>query len=183
MINRMSYEKPEVTFWSAGELDAIEATMSGGVGGSTGGSGGSANAKWVAYVYGFDYGDHVNTTAIAGQEEMYLSNMGYTVYINTTVAASFAVGTSPATGYNRMNSGVFVFNGHANAGSCAFNGNASYLTATKSGSPYYKFDHISMSNCKAAFFYGVLNSGLQGRVWQFNNNRSRPWSNLCVWLE
>lgn len=122
----------------------------------------AATAAETAYVYGFDYGDHVNTTAIAAQEQMYLNNLGYQTYCNTDVTASFAVGTSPSTGVSRMNSGVFAFNGHAGPGSCQFadasNGNDTFLTAKKSGTSgtytYSKFESVDMSNCKAAFFFG-----------------------------
>lgn len=112
----------------------------------------AASASETAYVYGFDYGD-VNTTAIAAQEQMYLNNLGYQTYCNTTVESSFAIGTSPTTGTSRMNCGVFSFNGHASAGSCEFY-NDTYLTAKKTGGDYVKFDTLDMSNCKAAFFFG-----------------------------
>jgi hypothetical protein len=36
MTSKLTYEKPELSFWTAEELDAIEATMSGGGGGGTG---------------------------------------------------------------------------------------------------------------------------------------------------
>lgn len=41
---RLTYERPEIRFWSADELDAIQATMSGGGGGSSGGGG-----SWSPY--------------------------------------------------------------------------------------------------------------------------------------
>lgn len=117
----------------------------------------AASADSSAYVYGFNYGDGVNTTGIARQEQMYLNNLGYKTYCNTQVSASFAVGISPQTRVSRMNSGVFVFNGHAGPGSCQFRnsaGNNSYLTAKKSGGSYSKFENIKLKNCKAAFFMG-----------------------------
>lgn len=84
----------------------------------------AASADSSAYVYGFNYGDGVNTTGIARQEQMYLNNLGYKTYCNTQVSASFAVGISPQTRVSRMNSGVFVFNGHAGPGSCQFRNSA-----------------------------------------------------------
>lgn len=108
-----------------------------------------------AYIFGFDYGDGVNTTAIADQQRMYLANMGYTAYCNTDVDANFAIENSPNTNKPRINSAVFVTNGHSGPGSYQFYGNSStYLTAKKSGGKYYKFEDIDMSDCKAALFYG-----------------------------
>ncbi|SHK50649.1 hypothetical protein [Paramaledivibacter caminithermalis] len=108
------------------------------------------------YVFGFDYGDGVNTIAIAQQESMYLRNLGFTVYCNTDVSADFAIGNSPNTNRPRIDSGVFVTNGHSGPRCYQFYGKSksTYLTAKKSGGSYYKFDDISMSNCKAALFYG-----------------------------
>lgn len=118
----------------------------------------AADASKYAYTYGFKYADgKVDTTEIAKQEQMYLNNMKYKTYCNTTVSASFAVANSPNTNLSRMNSGVFVFNGHAGPGSCQFydsNGKNTYLTAKKSGNSYKKFDGISLDQCKAAFFMG-----------------------------
>lgn len=88
---------------------------------------------------------------------MYLSNMGYKSYCNTEVSASFAVSISPNTRKSRMNSGVFVFNGHAGPGSCQFQDSykkSTYLTAIKSGGKYTKFGNINLQNCKVAFFFG-----------------------------
>ena len=120
----------------------------------------AASGADYAYVYGFDYGDHVNTTAIAAQQQMYLNNLGYTTYCNTNVGASFAVGDSPNTNDSRMNSAVVVFNGHAGAGSYQMvsNGNNSYLTGKKSGGDYYKFNNVDMDNTKMAIFMGCKTS-------------------------
>lgn len=49
----MTYERPEIRFWSADELDAIQATMSGGGGGSSGG-GGSGDGNLVGTYYQWD---------------------------------------------------------------------------------------------------------------------------------
>lgn len=149
-MEKLEYKAPTIQYWPAKKLDEIEATMSGG-----GGYVPPAPYR-IAYVYGFNFGDEVNTTNIAAREQMYLSNMGYTTYLNTDKPASFAIGTSPVTGLSRMNSGVFVFNGHAGGGSCQFQAspNQTYLTAEKHSGAYYKFESISMSHCKAAFFMG-----------------------------
>lgn len=117
----------------------------------------AATASQTAYVYGFDFDDGVNTTEIAAQEQMYLSNLGYETYCNTSATASFAIGTSPTTGVSRMNSGVVVFNGHAGPGSMQMEhatSGTTYLTAIKSGGSYQKFGDINMNNCKAAIFMG-----------------------------
>lgn len=122
----------------------------------------AASASTTAYVYGFNYtkwnpNDFVNTTGIAEQERMYLSNMGYQTYCNTEVPASFAVANSPTTNVSRINSGVVAINGHAGPGSMQFinsTGTSSYLTGIKSGGSYVKINGINMSNCKAALFYG-----------------------------
>lgn len=109
-----------------------------------------------AYIYGFNYDEYVNTLEIAEQQQMYLSNMGYTAYCNTDVDAEFAIGISPNTGDNSMNSAVIITNGHSGPGSYELKGNGSstYLTAKKSGGLYRKFDNIDMSNCTAALFFG-----------------------------
>jgi hypothetical protein len=149
-MGKLEYKVPTIQYWPAKMLDGIEATMSGG-----GGYVPPAPYR-IAYVYGFNFGDGVNTTSIASQEQMYLSNMGYTTYLNTDKPASFAINTSPITGLSRMNSGVFVFNGHAGGGSCQFRAspNQTYLTAEMHSGAYYKFENISMSHCRAAFFMG-----------------------------
>lgn len=117
----------------------------------------AATGADYAYVYGFDYKDNaVDTTAISAQQQMYLSNLGYTTYCNTDVGADFAVGNSPKTNDSRMNSAVVVFNGHSGPGSYQMygGGRSTYLTAKKSGGVYYKFGDIDMSNTKIAFFMG-----------------------------
>lgn len=60
-MNERTYEKPKVTYWPAEELDAIEATMSGGGGG--GGVGMRVGTAPEPYQW-FQQGIHYSSTAI-----------------------------------------------------------------------------------------------------------------------
>lgn len=114
-------------------------------------------------MFGFDYGedDEVNTTDIAKKQRTYLSNMGYTAIYKTDVSAKFAIDVDPFTDTSRMNSNVFVTNGHSGPGLVQFPNKANrkldtFLVAeSPNNTPgRYSFKNIDMSNCKAALFYG-----------------------------